>query len=639
MTALQHCELWSSYQCDSGTRQAVILPSQITSLVTTERTTREDSGELVLEADVPAVDYLTDGVVLRLQFDDASFREYRVQVVDDGNNGSAVRCRLRTPLMELQASGVLYETTALVHTVDLEWKSLAPSTIVDQILTFCPSWWDAGTITPTIAVDLAPSAWNPLRALRGLVDAIRAQGVTCELDFRRNGTTGYYIDIVTEIGSSASALDVRPAKNLHNLTRSKDREKYAASVIPIGSGNPRATIGGAWFECTAKSGSTLTLQQPVTGGNVIAFDGQLDGMYLVDDAGVSQLISNSGTDQQVDVASATNFTSGRWYRPASDSSDTQVLRLPKAPATTWPCLTIESPSLTAYTNFADNPAMREWSGASSDPPDNWTKGGTYTITKTTTTGLWVYGGQSCKCAISGTNRTLTSPAVSFYVPAYASTVYFALWLYMESTADASLIYVDWCRDTTILATQDFATLAVPTGSWTTLAYTASLSGLTDAVRSFKVRVGSGASSGNVTMYVDSVRIALNGAPEFLEGSDPAKLWAFGNRYLTTYGTVPVRYDASFADLGLIDPTGFPYDSIEIGQTARVTEPELAVTTTARIHELTRDWRRPDRSRLTISTRPDDLTNYLATTRAQTAATATSTSGTAGSNLAGARIIA
>lgn len=603
MATLQRCELWDNYQCAGGVRLAVLPLDHITSLRTVERTTREDDGTLVIAKDAAAYASLAVGSVLRLLFTDGTFTEWRIRSLqDESRRDRVVTAVLSTPLLELATgAAILSSTTSLITTVALEYKALTPADVVTKILTFCPGYWAAGTITPTIPVNLTPMGWMPLQALRELVAAIRAQGVNAELDFRRNGTTGYYLDIVSTIGGSATALDVRTAKNLLGTSRLRDRDGYALEVVPLGNGD--STMARAFLEVTNKSGTTLTVQQPVGGGPIIAFDGQFDGLYLYDDAGARQLISSSLAVGTFVVASAANITTGRWYRLAVDSAGTDLIRMRKAPATAGPIQVIRAPALDATSNIVGNPAMRVWPGSD---PTGWTTAGVgATFTKTTTAGLWQYGGQSLRCQFIGAVASVTGGLVTIWVPNGVTAVTWSCWVYVTTATNASILFK---RDG---ATKETTTLSsFPTGQWVRHDFTETLTTMGGALRTFQVIVNT-AGGGSDDFYVDAAQISFTASAQpFVEGSNPTRLMAVANRYLTRYSTVPAIYRLTFADLGQWDPSSFRYDDVSLGQTANVKDTDLTFTVSARVVDLERDWKNPLASELTVSSRPDDLVTLL-----------------------------
>ena len=445
-----------------------------------------------------------------------------------------------------------------------------------------------------------------------------------ELHYRRNGTTGYYLDLVTAIGSSETALDVRTAKNLLSTSRLQDRQKYATEVVPVGTGSPKATIGRAWWECTAKVGTTLTMAQPITGGAMLGFDSQLNtARYLVDDAGAYQQISacTAGATQQIVVASAANVTAGRWYRIANDSSGTEMVGLRKAAGTAGPIYVLSSSTLGAATNFVDNPAMRDWAGAA---PDGWTQAasGNSTYTKTTTAGLWVYGGQSCYVQNASLTAvgSLASPLTGCYIPtAWTGYITFSAWIRVDRYGNLSTLALNGKYGTTGASSLSFGTINSTThavDTWHRIDKTVALTAAYTGFQKFGVQLTFDTmdnAAQEALVYFDSAQVTVtpdSSAPDFVEGSDPARLWALGNNWLTAYGTTPASYTCTFADLGQWDPAGFPHETVALGQTATVRDTDLDITTSGRVREVTRDWRNPLASVVTIANRPSDLISSL-----------------------------
>lgn len=611
MVSLVRLEVWSTYQCAGGVREAFIPLSEAETLTTVERVQHDDEGLLVLSKESAAASSIDTDSVIRFLFSDGSFTEWPVWTIDDSSRESRVmRVTLRSVLTTLDTgAAVLSETISGVTTVDLEWKALTPTEIVSKILTFAPTYWTAGTVTPTIPVDLEPSGWMPLRAFRELVTAVRSQAVSCELHYRRNGTAGYFIDVVTTIGSAEPDLDVRTAKNLLGTSRRRDREKYAVDVVPLGSGDPRGTIARAYWEVTAKSTNVLTMQQPVTGGQMIGFDDQLNtSCYMVDDTGTAQQITDcvGGATQTVTVASGTNFTVGRWYRVVADSSGNELIHLRKSFATAGPLRPVESSTIDGTTNLQANPAMRVWTGSASDAPDGWTNSG-LTIARTTTSGLWLFGGKSARCSAASSGQ-LFSPNLSIYIPSWVTAITGSVWAKAVALGNQSFVSLQY--DSADLGAVATGIATCSTTEFQRFDITRTTGFTTGGVHAFRMRILlQGVSAPDY--YIDAVQITFAGAASaFAEGSNPAKLWALGNQYLSSYSTAPTSYGVTFADLGQWDPNGFPYDTVALGQTANVRDTDLGVTTAGRIIELRRDWKQPLRSHLTITSRPEEFVSLL-----------------------------
>lgn len=625
MPTLERLEIWSDFQYAGGTRQAALPLEHCIRLTTTERLERDDSGQLELSKDAPAASALALGVVIRFLFTDASFSEWRVSRIDDASSAARIiKATLQSPLFELNTgAAILSQTTGTTVSFSVEYKAMTPAAILAAILAFAPSGWSVGTVDPTIPTSFVTDAWMPLRGARALVDAIKAQGVACELDCRPNGTSGYFVDLLTAIGASAPTLDVRSAKNLLGTSRTRDRQRYATEVVPIGAGSPKATIGRAWFKCTAKAGTTLTMAQPVTGGRMLAFDDQLStARYLIDDTGARQQITDCiEATQQIIVASAANVTAGRWYRVAADSAGTELTVLRRLATVAGPVYPLPASELTDATNFVPNPAMREWAGA---VPDNWTPAGAgnSTYTKTTTAGLWVYGGQSClvQNGSLGAVGTLSSPLEGCYIPTtWTGFIIFSAWIRVKRYGNLSAIQLYGKYGTTGASTIAFGAINAGThaiDTWHRIDKAAALSVTYNGFQKFGVQLTFDVQD-NATqeaqVYFDAAQVVViptNSAPAFTEGSDPARLWALGNNWLTDYGSVPTSIKCTFADLNQWDPTGFPYDAVSLGQSVNVADDVLEETFASRVRELTRNWKRPLDSVISIANRQSDLVTTL-----------------------------
>jgi hypothetical protein len=606
MPTLVRLEAWSDYQCASGTRQAVIPISSLNECTTQTKITREDTATIELAYDAPGASSLSLGGAVRWLFDDGTFDEWRVAGIEtDSSQRRMMMVRLRSPLADLQTLAALITlTTATVTVTEVEWPTLTPAGQVANILAFCPAYWTAGTITPTTLVSLSPRAWMPLKALRELITAVRAQGVSCELDYDRNGTTGYRIQIPTTIGASATALDVRSAKNLVATRRSQVRDQYALEVVPLGDteSNARVTMARGWIEVTNKASAVLTVQQPVTAGPVVLQDDQWNGLYLIDDANAKQQVTDSvgGATQTLTVASGTNFTAGRWYRYALNSSGDDLIRMRALESVAGgPTHPVDATEYDSLTNVVGNPAQSNWTGAL---PVGWTKvSGAGTVTKDTTE--WLTAGWSAR--IQGA-VTYESPPVSLYVPATATAAHFSLWIYHTASGTGDTI-VRFFRDATQVFEVDlFSSFAADT--WVQVTYAYDNSGQVSAVRSYKAHVitGSGADT-----YVDSAQVTFSAAAvPFREGSHPTRLLSIANRYLSRYRTAPEIIDITFADLAAWDAARFPYETVTLGQTVNVRDTVLNLTTSARLVDLQRNWKELLKSLCTISSTPEDLTTAL-----------------------------
>lgn len=221
---------------------------------------------------------------------DAVFDEYRI--VDRGtDDDQSVLVVTASPfrLTDLQGAGLISrKDTDGVVVYDFEVLGLTPSEVITNwvlpaLVTAGFGWVALGTITPTARLDMTFSWDTPLAVLLRL--ATSTQG---EIDLRKNGSTGYVIDLVTKVNSAAQQADLRVDKNLVNVTRSESSIDQATRVFPKGAAQDSmaATMARATWQISAITGLDLTLADPAGGKGPIQFDGQLAGADDVASSGI-----------------------------------------------------------------------------------------------------------------------------------------------------------------------------------------------------------------------------------------------------------------------------------------------------------------------------------------------------------------
>lgn len=624
MPTLQRLEVWTDLQCAGGTRTAILPLDQVTRLVTTERVTREDDGTLELSKDAAAYAHLTVGAVIRLLYTDAAFEEWRIAELADTSQASRiVRVVLQSVLFDLNVrTEPFVTTTANVTTFSVSHTAAKPATLVATILANAPAWFDVGTITPTRPVTVTFDQCYPLRALRQVVAALRNKGVTYELDIRRNGTTGYYIDIVEAIGSSADSVDVRTAKNLLATSRTRRLAEQASSVVMVGASGVRrsgvtATIALGFWNVASVSGSDIELRGVEGCDDPILYDDQFNGAYLQKTDGTyTQITDTVASTQKVTVASAASISANQWLRLVRNSSgdDLYVLSNPTATAPLNQSRIVAVSGLSDRTNWVFNPTFDRWTAGA---PDGWTETDTAGYgTVSEESSLTLYGVRSAKVVVSQpgaastANVILTSRSLSLPPSATARDLTASVWIYVDKSLSTGTPNGTFFVETAA-ASGNIGYASVTTQTWTRINVTAS--GVNGSGRNVAVRYQAGSSAAQgLTYYIGAAMLEeLSSAQtEFVPGSDPAFLHAAGNRALVAYATPPASYNVSFSDLGAWDAAAFPYDNVALGATANVRDTDLGVTTSERIVEVMRDRRNPLASQLTVSTRPVDLVSTL-----------------------------
>jgi hypothetical protein len=207
---------------------------------------------------------LRAGRVITPIWDDGSFDEWRVGVVLPPSRGSrgliTVECvPLWLDLVERSdaaGKGWVSDVSAGVRNFEYEFTERTPAQIwASDIIPNCPSWVSAGTIDPTYVIpSLSVSRMTPGAVAIAVRDALRNVDVSCELQLRRNGTTDYQLDLVTEIGASADTPVFHPNNALLTLQQKSDPTLQATRILMRGGTAPDG-LPGIWGRARFRGGA------------------------------------------------------------------------------------------------------------------------------------------------------------------------------------------------------------------------------------------------------------------------------------------------------------------------------------------------------------------------------------------------
>jgi len=237
---------------------------------------------------------LRAGRVITQVWDDGSFDEWRIGPVEDGRRGDGlivVSCiPLVLDLVERAGSatgkGWVSEVSNGERVFDYEIAERTASSIfTDYVIANLPTWVTLGTVDPTAVIPaVSVTHLTPWELAVTTRDALRAMDVTCELALRRNGTTDYKLDLVTQIGSSAATPVFHPHVSLTTLRRKTDPTLQATRVLPLGATAPDTypgVLGRSRWKGGAPSGLVIALTDRNGGASPIAFDNQWVNNYLL----------------------------------------------------------------------------------------------------------------------------------------------------------------------------------------------------------------------------------------------------------------------------------------------------------------------------------------------------------------------
>lgn len=241
----------------------------------------------------PITAQMRAGRVITVVWDDDSFDEWRVGPVVQGRGEAGlitVTCvPLWNDLVERADSstgkGWVSDLSSGERNFDYEITQRTPTTILSTyVIPNCPTWVTLGTVDPTYVIQsLTVSRMTPGALALAVRDALRSVDVTCEVRLRRNGETDYKLDLVTQIGSSATTPVFHPSNALLSLQQKTDPTLQATRVLVKGNTSPDG-LPGRWGIARWKgtvSGTTITLSDRNGGSSPIAFDNQFVGNYLL----------------------------------------------------------------------------------------------------------------------------------------------------------------------------------------------------------------------------------------------------------------------------------------------------------------------------------------------------------------------
>jgi hypothetical protein len=629
---LSRIEVWSRYQCQGGTRTVVVGSIQ-------RCEGREGlDGSDAIEFDTPLADQavasLVNREIVRLVFSDATFSEWRISSVRGvhGEPGGVVTSISHSPLLDLADGGIISEVGSTgvpnfdIGLVQVTIEDVVDDYIVPALVTFGQSVFTKGVIEPTMKLDPQFSAETPLAWLRRLCDLARHPdtGRPAELRVRRNGTAGYFIDVLWEIGSASQATVV----------------SVFGAPFPNGVSS---SIQHVAFRLDNETAGTYEITDPETGQSPILEDAFASQYYVVPDAaalGIAITSSAVGPPATISLASTTGITEGNVYELRQSPFGvylTEMVSVANFGTYGRKHAVVSVPSHTGVLNMLanNNPWFRTWTTPTS-APDGWTVFAAQPFSdymSQNTDALYTqYGGKSVRMhqesavgpvfgLVSGTVYPEAVTDSQFF--SVKCRVFFAefsgsAWFYLQVRPASG---GDPIAALTLVSPQNLYEQGTSpaVGEWVDVSIVNIDLGLWNAGVQVHIRAGAGAgfgpaSAGVVDCYVDAVQMARHSGetPEgYYEYSGANHLWAAGLRALRANGAPLAKYEVDLDDLTRYDGTAFPFDTLTTGGTIRLTDSALGVGETMRIiAKPLIDYLVPKRTQLTLATRAELLAEFL-----------------------------
>lgn len=580
---MRRAEVWSDYQCAGGKRLAVL--GGLTACLAAGTISGEDRLTLALGASDPSADFVLDRRVIRIVESDNVFDEWRIVDIARDSRAGRISVTCAPVDVDLVVGALVGQTDgAGVVRYDFDAVGLLSSALIDTFVlpalsSAGRSWVTRGTIDVDQPRDLT-FAWDTsLSVLRRL-----AETLALELQVRRNGTTGYYVDLLTAIGAAAPVADFRYRKNLPGLTQTASMVGAATRVYPKGAivDGYAATMANARWKVTAVDSGTrvVTLADPAGGNGPIAFDAQLNGLLFRKVTGAYGTVQASSASAQtvtLDDAGAIAVGDIVWFTRA-DGADLTYLDAPAeisalGGGTAGVVVGVaERADVPATENLIPNAVCRDW--PSGTLPVGWTAVGAPTLSKNTAAPYVSTGGASIRVQAAAAALGVQSPAGKVYPSArlpYGSG-FGHLWI-VSGKVRVELVITKADASTAILPVAPNVASSAQLGQFVDLGVSGENLQALGAV-SVAVRVVS--HEGAAEFYLDAVQATNTASQEpLVEGSGGTKLWQAANEQLRRNGGPIVSLDAVVVDLARLDTAAWGDDcAIVQGGTVRIVDPRL-----------------------------------------------------------------
>lgn len=605
MSLLRHIEIWSDLECNSGTHQANIPKHETLSAQINENLKGTDELVISMDRNGTAWSSISNRRILRVVFEDDSIREYRIVKPTDGRSnkgGTSAIVKAQSILLDLMNGIVNREENDGTITFFYTLLALSRSDLVDLMIADAPSYFDAGTISDSsTAVDTFTFNFeNPLKALQEL-----AAMEKLELAIRRNGSTSYYVDLVTAVGSDEDEFEIRYRKNLKGITREQDASKLANRIYPAGGeegGAIRLGIAKArWSVATVVDANNITLD-----GDPISENDQLNGQYIERPNGTwVEIIDTIESTQQIQVNShGLNVDDLIFFREDAAGLDLSYVESPSSQATHGVVVgVVEENDIPPVDNVVANPALNDWSGGL---PVGWTEEGSPTTTEETGVDYTRVGGSSAKIvAADGEGIKCATITIAPVSPSIFYSFWSQVWvesgeieMYAEHSTEGRYPPAGDEDQATTSELNKFIELIVETGEWP----------------AGTVEIYILARNGVATFYVDAAQLT-NTAQNlpFFVGNAANKLWLRGLDDLAERATVRTSYAIKVFDLNSALPDIFPYDAAVLGGTVLVEDEELTIQVQARLVSIKRNLKDPSKMLVELSNKRVTLIDALTQT--------------------------
>ena len=490
-----------------------------------------------------------------------------------------------------------------------ELYGLTPTEHLGVILADAPSHFSAGTIASSAPIDMVYDWDNPLSA-----SAEIASLAGLELSIDRT-STGYKVNMPVAIGSTASKVQLRYSRNILGLSRNSDaRTEHGTRVYPRGGGDvgDRPTIADAAWLVIATSTVTATLS--TADGRAIAFDNQLNNLWVEEPGGTRKQVTDSTTGQVITVASGHNISTGERvkFRTSSGGDQLTYLEDPAQVATYGTVQRVlDRQDIPRVDNLAENPFFTG-TYSTAGIPTNWSKVGSLTFAENTSALFRRYGNQSLHITSTAAGRGVISDSIAI-TPSSASpffSVQTAIWV-VSGSVQLQLIDQSSTQGNVFPPVDSQPANTTVVDTWVENLVVAGIDLSRRSSTALKLQVLA-LSTGGAEWYMDVAQVTQTpaGAEVFNDGRTSNALWLAGNAYLTDNATPRVTLAVQASDLERLHPADFSNQELVPGGTVQVVDADMGLDFQTRIIGLQRDLLHPGDSQLVISNKPETLSRLF-----------------------------
>ena len=643
--SLARLELWDNIECDGGTRLGFV-----TSIIAaTEK--EELNGDEKLELEVYRSDLTAQfdhDIVIRTVDSEDNYDEWRIRKIREGHDTEGretVRLTCESIRFDLINNAEILERAEVDGSANshFEYYGLTPEQHIDVILSYADDYFVKGTIEPTDPVDMIYHDDSPLSALMEL-----ATITNTELEVVRDGSFGYRINLVEQIGAGFDTLEIRHGSNLLSGDRETDSADMGTRVYVRGGQTfgREGTLAGASWEVAVQSGGTIQFVD-----EIMLENDQLNGYYVIDKDGFARQITDSVAPSTIVTATTVSLPDNRrlsFKRQYTDPVtgtiiyvDLTYLELPSAVAQYGikPSL-LERSDIPGVNNYVVNPLLSEWEDVNT--VKGFTKLGNATFQKNTSPLYTRHGGASAYIrAVAGDGIVTENIRI---VPTEANPFLAAqAQLFVADNGIVGVPNGHVRMEIEELVTglifpppnQPAETLtegawidsfgvnpgAEPDDNWYTRMVEAGATSLVFRVRLICAGDPNDANAPVAAFYLDALQ--LTRTPSFTEeiygGFASNDLWKLGLRALETLTTPAQEYNVDIIDLHRLDPDTYTFNEIVLGGAVRIVDNDVGIDFTTRILSVDRNLLVEGETKLSVEGKSNDLSRLLGGTSRRTRA--------------------